>query len=67
MWLVKDDEGFVRGKSEDLSIAMEMAKYVDEFVTITNGDMEFVGRFGVDSIKEGLCPDGVEYTWKKRR
>jgi hypothetical protein len=67
MWLVKDDEGYVRGKSEDLSIAMEMAKYVDEFVTITNGDMEFVGRFGVDSIKEGLCPDGVEYTWKKRR
>ena len=67
MWLVKDDEGFVRGKSEDLSIAMEMAKYVDEFVTITNGDMEFVGRFGVDSINEGLCPDGVEYTWKKRR
>ena len=67
MWLVKDDEGFVRGKSEDLSIAMEMAKYVDEFVTITNGDMDFVGRFGVDSIKEGLCPDGIEYTWKKRR
>ena len=67
MWLVKDDEGFVRGKSEDLSIAMEMAKYIDEFVTITNGDMEFVGRFGVDSINEGLCPDGVEYTWKKRR
>ncbi len=67
MWLVKDDEGYVRGKSEDLSIAMEMAKYVDEFVTITNGDMEFVGRFGVDSIKEGLCPDGIEYTWKKRR
>ncbi len=67
MWLVKDDEGFVRGKSEDLSIAMEMAKYVDEFVTITNGDMEFVGRFGVDSINEGLCPDGIEYTWKKRR
>ena len=67
MWLVKDYEGFVRGKSEDLSIAMEMAKYVDEFVTITNGDMEFVGRFGVDSINEGLCPDGIEYTWKKRR
>ena len=67
MWLVKDDEGYVRGKSEDLSIAMEMAKYIDEFVTITNGDMEFVGRFGVDSINEGLCPDGVEYTWKKRR
>ena len=67
MWLVKDEEGFVRGKSEDLNVAMEMAKYVDEFVVITNGLTEIVGMFGADSIKEGLCPDGIEYTWKKRR
>jgi hypothetical protein len=67
MWLVKDEEGYVRGKNEDLSIAMEMAKYVDEFVTITDGVTEIVGKFGVDTIKEGVCPDGVEYTWKKRR
>ena len=67
MWLVKDEEGFVRGKSEDLNVAMEMAKNVDEFVVITNGLTEIVGMFGADSIKEGLCPDGIEYTWKKRR
>jgi hypothetical protein len=29
--------------------------------------MEIVGRFGADSIKDGKCPDGVDYTWMKRR
>ena len=67
MWLVKDEEGCVRGKSEDLNVAMEMAKYVDEFVVITNGLTEIVGMFGVGVIHDGLCPDGIEYTWKKRR
>lgn len=67
MWYVKDDTGFVRGKAGDLSVAMEMAKYIDEFVVITNGTTEIVGKFGVDSIVDGQCPDGVEYTWMKRR
>jgi hypothetical protein len=65
MWLVKDNEGHVRGKSTDLTIAMEMAKYVDEFVTITDGTTEIVGYFGVDSIVDGKCPDGVTYDWNK--
>lgn len=65
MWQVKDSDGHVRGKSLDLSIAMEMAKYVDEFVTITNGTTEIVGRFGVDSVQDGVCPDGVAYDWNK--
>jgi len=52
MWLVKDEEGYVRGKNEDLNIAMEMAKLVDEFVTITDGTTEFVGKFGVDEVKD---------------
>ena len=65
MWLVKDEEGHVRGKSSDLTIAMEMAKYVDEFVTITDGTTEIVGRFGVDSVIDGKCPDGVTYDWNK--
>lgn len=67
MWYVKDDTGFVRGKANDLSMAMEMAKLIDEFVTITNGVTEIVGMFGVDSIEDNLCPDGVEYSWMKRR
>jgi hypothetical protein len=27
--------------------------------------MELVGKFGVDAIKDGLCPDGVVYDWNK--
>ena len=65
MWLVKDSDGHVRGKSLDLTIAMEMAKLVDEFVTITDGATEIVGMFGVDSISDGKCPDGVAYDWNK--
>ena len=51
----------------DLDEAMHFAKSVNRFVTITNGDFELVGRFGVDSIVDGQCPDGVEYSWMKRR
>jgi len=65
MWLVKDEEGYVRGKNEDLNIAMEMAKLVDEFVTITDGVTEIVGKFGVDSVVDGKCPDGIAYEWNK--
>ena len=65
MYKVIDEQGHVRGKAKDLTVAMEMAKYIDEFVTITDGTLEIVGKFGVDSIKNGLCPDGVEYDWDK--
>ena len=65
MWKVKDKEGYVRGKNNDLIIAMEMAKYVDEFVTITDGVTEIVGLFGVDSVIDGKCPDGIAYDWNK--
>ena len=65
MWLVKDVDGHVRGKSSDLTIAMEMAKLVDEFVTITDGTTEIVGHFGVDSVIDGKTPDGVTYDWNK--
>ena len=52
---------------ETLDLAMEWAKESGDFVTINFNGMEFVGRFGADSIKDGKCPDGVDYTWKKRR
>ena len=48
-----------------LSEAMNIAKYMNEFVTIKGPDFEIVGIFGVDSIKDGLCPDGVAYDWNK--
>ena len=46
---------------------MEWAKTIAEFVTITGGGYEIVGKFGSDSIINGVLPDGNEYTWKKRR
>lgn len=52
---------------ETLALAMDWAKELGEFVTIQVNGMEFVGRFGADSVKDGKCPDGVDYTWKKRR
>ena len=67
MYKIIDDTGFVRGVLKDLASAMEAAKYIDEFVTISGDGMEIVGRFGADSVENGVCPDGVEYTWRKRR
>ena len=52
---------------ETLALAMDWAKTLNEVVVIHANGHEFVGKFGVDSIKEGVCPDGVAYTWKKRR
>lgn len=52
---------------DDLAEAMAWAKVLEKFVTIKVNGMELVGIFGADSIKDGKCPDGVEYSWKKRR
>jgi len=48
-----------------LGDAMLQAKTMSEFVTITDGTIEFCGMFGVDAVKDGKCPDGVAYTWNK--
>lgn len=58
------------GKEETLKVltlseAMNVAKHMNEFVTITGHGMEIVGMFGVDSVKDGVCPDGVVYDWNK--
>lgn len=50
-----------------LDLAMEYAKEIGEFVTIKGSSFEAVGVFGVDGVSDGLCPDGVEYSWRKRR
>ena len=52
---------------ETLALAMAWAKELGGFVTIKINGMELVGKFGADSIVNGKCPDGVDYTWKKRR
>jgi hypothetical protein len=48
-----------------LAEAMNLAKHMNEFVTIKGPDFEVCGIFGVDSIKDGKCPDGIAYDWNK--
>ena len=60
----------VKGKNtvyEVLSLdeAMKYAKTLNEFVTIAGPDFEVCGMFGVDSVRDGLCPDGIKYDWNK--
>jgi len=62
----------VIGKEETFKVltlaeAMNLAKNMNEFVTIKGADFEIVGIFGVDTIKDGVCPDGIDYSWRKRR
>jgi len=49
----------------DLASAMEHAKKINKFVTIKGDGFEVCGMFGVDSVKDGKCPDGVKYDWNK--
>ena len=48
-----------------LEEAMVFSKTVGMFVTIKGPDFEVCGVFGVDSIKDGKCPDGINYDWNK--
>ena len=59
MFKVKDLE-FV-----DLAGAMDYAKSLNEFVSIVGDGFEVCGMFGVDSVVDGKCPDGVKYDWNK--
>lgn len=48
-----------------LDQAMCFARGWDGFVTIKGPDFEVCGVFGVDSVKNGKTPDGIDYTWNK--
>ena len=65
MYKVKTKEN--EAEFGDLAEAMDYAKSLGILVTIEGNGMEIVGIFGADSIKDGKCPDGVDYTWMKRR
>jgi hypothetical protein len=49
----------------DLESAMAHARLLNQFVTIQGADFEVCSVFGVDSIRDGVCPDGVVYDWNK--
>ena len=60
----------VTGKNVEYEVsslddAMFLAKKMNEFVTIKGIDFEVCGLFGVDSVKNGKCPDGIAYDWNK--
>jgi hypothetical protein len=49
----------VIGKEESFKVltlaeAMNLAKHMNEFVTIKGPDFEIVGKFGVDEVKDPL-------------
>ena len=50
---------------ETLDEAMKAAKAIGTFVTIKGPEFEIVGKFGVDAVANGKCPDGVAYDWNK--
>lgn len=62
----------VIGKEETFKVltlaeAMNLARHMNEFVRIVGKDFELCGIFGVDSVEEGVLPDGTPYSWYKRR
>ena len=52
MWKIKIENEMILNASPTLEDAMKFAKGYGKFVTITNDKMEFVGKFGVDTIKD---------------
>ena len=64
MWKIISQD-MTLNASPTLEDAMAFAKGYGKFVTITDGVTEIVGKFGVDTIIDGMCPDGVQYDWNK--
>lgn len=70
MYKVKWNGASGTDKSLDFSSldsAMLFSKSLGTFVTITDGKIEIVGKFGADSVNDGMLPDGTRYNWYKRR
>ena len=53
--------------TDALSLTKKFRELGMTFVTMVSEDPNSIGKPGVDSIENGLCPDGVAYTWTKRR
>lgn len=65
MYKVISKTGLTLNVCTTLTEAMEFSKTVEVFVTIKGPDFEVCGIFGVDTVKDGKCPDGVAYDWDK--
>ena len=65
MYEIISKNGLPLNSCPTLNEAMAFAKTVGIFVTINGPEFEVCGVFGVDSIQDGKCPDGVAYHWNK--
>ena len=65
MYKIISKNGLPLNSCPSLDEAMAFAKMVGTFVTIKGPTIEVCGRFGVDTVQDGLCPDGVAYDWNK--
>lgn len=65
MFKILSLDGIELDSSITLSEALEISKRINSFVTIKNADFELCGKFGVDEVKNGVCPDGIKYDWNK--
>ena len=63
MWTVLSKNELPLFQHEQLSEAMNFAKTVGMFVTITDGTTKIVGKFGADEVTDVLNYDG----WISRR
>jgi len=60
--------------SHNLETLVEALRYAEgfrqlgmTFVTMVSENPYSVGKPGVDSVVDGVLPDGTKYEWKKRR
>jgi hypothetical protein len=65
MYKIISKNGLPLNEFDTLQDAMSFAKIVGMFVTIKGPDFEVCGMFGVDTVANGVCPDGVAYDWNK--
>jgi hypothetical protein len=65
MYKILNRVGVELAECQTLDLAMDAAKRFGFFVTIKGPDFEVCGKFGVDTVADGKCPDGVEYDWNK--
>ena len=67
-----DQYGTVFGHEiPDMTVALKTAQALRgdgyRFVTMVSENPDSVGKAGVDSVEDGVLPNGDAYGWKKRR
>jgi hypothetical protein len=56
---------------EEMKLALDWTQFLRgkgrTFVTMVSENPNSVGKPGVDSVEDGVLPNGEAYTWKMRR